>query len=102
MCSATDRVSARFMKPVRGLKYPAPSMAALAAAADVSSREGMDAAAPVSRSASAASPTSSGFRVSDPYGLIMLYSFHASDGAQRPGRHGPAVNFEIVCSPRRK
>jgi hypothetical protein len=40
MVLATDNASARFIYPVSGLKYPAPSMTALAAVAELTVMEG--------------------------------------------------------------
>jgi len=69
--SATDRASAFFMKPLRGLKYPPPSITALAAAAEQPTTEGRPAASFTSAARLASSITYSGFSLSEPWGLIM-------------------------------
>src|SRR5690625_903408 len=72
--SATLSASARFIYPRKGLKYPAPSMTALAAAAELSSSDGNDSASLSNACRVAASCTNNGCSVSEPCGLIILSS----------------------------
>jgi hypothetical protein len=65
----TLKASAKFIKPFKGLKYPAPNMTALAAAAELTSKLGRVSAS-TSNCCALSTLTRRGFRLSEPWGLI--------------------------------